>query len=67
MNERREMARKLGNCTKCGESFERAAIFAMMAQFGGAQLSWNPAECPDGEEHDFEWIEIEEREGTAQR
>ena len=43
-------------CKKCGESFDRALMFAAMAEFGGAILSWNPSECPDGQEHDFEWV-----------
>ena len=41
------------HCTKCEASLMREVIFAAMAQFGGAQLSWNPAECPEGGDHDF--------------
>lgn len=39
-------------CEKCGEPFSRAALAALMVDFG-AQTNVDPCECPEGGDHSF--------------
>ena len=39
-------------CANCGESLRRALLSALLSD-AGAQLSWDPVHCPDGQEHNF--------------
>ena len=47
-------------CSKCGQTFQRAMILALMCDFG-AKCSPPPDECPEGGYHDFEFIDKTER------
>jgi len=38
-------------CKKCGVSFRRQALFAMMGDCGAQTL--DPSECPEGGDHIF--------------
>ena len=39
-------------CTKCGVTLRRQALLAMMIDAGAETL--DPAECPEGGDHDFD-------------
>ena len=46
-------------CSNCGETLRRAMLSALISD-AGAEISWDPCKCPDGNEHDFREPEPEE-------
>ena len=48
----------IGKCKKCCESFDSVFSLALLASLG-ATVSPNPNECPNGGNHDFEYIKDE--------
>lgn len=52
-------------CSKCGESFHRAMMLALLVDFGGAKCSPEPHECQEGGDHDFEYVNDKKEKDNA--